>query len=136
MVFVIRLSATLNMMVQLLRQQKHENSFRLPLNSSNFCFVADESEITLHHDLSTIPSSLLTAEREEAKAVLTLFLRKQGLSNTVSARIINKSDRFIDHLILKLQSIHKSRYLVGSIKRDNYSLHSKIFLEYLRLNPD
>ncbi|XP_042469707.1 transcription termination factor MTERF5, chloroplastic-like [Zingiber officinale] len=72
-----------------------------------------ESEIALDHDLSTIPSSLLTAEREEAKAVLTLFLRKQGLSNTVSARIINKSDRFIDHLILKLQSIYKSRYLVG-----------------------
>ncbi|MQL92937.1 hypothetical protein Taro_025564 [Colocasia esculenta] len=53
------------------------------------------------------------AEKEEAKAVLSLFLRKQGLSNAVASRIINKSDQFIDHLISKLHSVHKSRYLVG-----------------------
>lgn len=61
-----------------------------------------------------MPSSLLAAEREEAKAVLSLFLRKQGMSNAVAARIINKSDPFIDHLMLKLHATYKSRYLVGS----------------------
>ncbi|KAL5998609.1 hypothetical protein ACLOJK_009552, partial [Asimina triloba] len=60
---------------------------------------------------TTVPSSLLAAEREEAKAVLKLFLKKQGLSNAVAARTINKSDHFIDHLISKLHSIYKSRYL-------------------------
>ncbi|CAA7404637.1 unnamed protein product [Spirodela intermedia] len=52
-------------------------------------------------------------EREEAKAVLSLFLRKQGSSNAVASRTINRSDQFIEHLISKLHSIHKSRYLVG-----------------------
>ncbi|XP_058090873.1 transcription termination factor MTERF5, chloroplastic isoform X2 [Magnolia sinica] len=65
------------------------------------------------HGFTTVPSSLLAAEKEEAKAVLSLFLRKQGLSNAVAARTINKSDHFIDNLISKLHSIHKSRYLVG-----------------------
>ncbi|CAL9110667.1 unnamed protein product [Musa textilis] len=71
-----------------------------------------ESEV-VPCNFAAIPSSLLTAEREEAKAVLTLFLKKQGLSNTVAARVINKSECFVDHLILKLHSMHKSRYLVG-----------------------
>ncbi|GFY83159.1 mitochondrial transcription termination factor family protein [Actinidia rufa] len=52
-------------------------------------------------------------EREEAKAVLTLFLKKTGLSNAVAARTINKSEPFIDHLVSRLHSVHKSRYLVG-----------------------
>lgn len=60
-----------------------------------------------------MPTTLLAAEKEEAKAVLTLFLKKQGLSNAVAARIINKSDLFIDHLLSKLHYKHKSRYLVG-----------------------
>ncbi|ONK77745.1 uncharacterized protein A4U43_C02F10100 [Asparagus officinalis] len=64
-------------------------------------------------NITTVPSSLLVAEREEAKAVLSLFLRKQGFSYAVAARTINKSDGFIDHLISKLHTIHKSRYLVG-----------------------
>ncbi|XP_010248926.1 PREDICTED: transcription termination factor MTERF5, chloroplastic isoform X2 [Nelumbo nucifera] len=61
----------------------------------------------------TVSHTLLVAEKEEAKAVLTLFLRKQGLSNAVAARIINKSDLFINHLVSRLHSVHKSRYLVG-----------------------
>ncbi|KAA8531089.1 hypothetical protein F0562_005798 [Nyssa sinensis] len=60
-----------------------------------------------------VPPNLLAAEKEEAKAILTLFLKKQGLSNTVAARTINKSDLFIEHLVSRLHSVHKSRYLVG-----------------------
>ncbi|KAF8390611.1 hypothetical protein HHK36_025138 [Tetracentron sinense] len=61
----------------------------------------------------TVPPNLLAAEKEEAKAVLTLFLRKQGLSNAVAVRTINKSDLFIDHLVSRLHFVHKARYLVG-----------------------
>lgn len=60
-----------------------------------------------------VPPNLLAAEKEEAKAVLTLFLKKQGLSNAVAARTTNKSEPFVDHLVSRLHSIHKSRYLVG-----------------------
>lgn len=56
---------------------------------------------------------LLVAEKEEAKAVLTLFLKKQGLSNANATKIINRSDPFIDHLISKLHSKHKTWYLSG-----------------------
>jgi mTERF domain-containing protein len=66
-------------------------------------------------NLKVVPPALLAAEKEEAKAVLTLFLKKQGLSNAVASRTINKSDLFIDHLVSRLHSVHKSRYLVGSI---------------------
>ncbi|CAA0832495.1 Mitochondrial transcription termination factor family protein [Striga hermonthica] len=60
-----------------------------------------------------VPPILMAAEKEEAKAVLTLFLKKQGLSNIVAARTINKSDAFVDHLVSRLHSVHRSRYLVG-----------------------
>ncbi|XP_042001490.1 transcription termination factor MTERF5, chloroplastic-like [Salvia splendens] len=63
--------------------------------------------------LRIVPPTLLAAEKEEAKAVLTLFLKKQGLSNAVAVRTINKSDAFVDHLVARLHSVHKSRYLVG-----------------------
>ncbi|KAJ0973064.1 hypothetical protein J5N97_021023 [Dioscorea zingiberensis] len=75
--------------------------------------LVDESGVDGGLSFASVPSSLLVAEREEAKAVLSLFLRKQGLSNAVAARIINKSDLFIDHLILKLHTTYKARYLVG-----------------------
>ncbi|PIA51264.1 hypothetical protein AQUCO_01100241v1 [Aquilegia coerulea] len=74
-----------------------------------------ESGVDGVHNFRVVPSNLLAAEKEEAKAVLTLFFRKQGLSNAVAARTINKSDDFIDHLVSKLHSVHKTRYLVGSI---------------------
>ncbi|KAI3950705.1 hypothetical protein MKW92_010925 [Papaver armeniacum] len=64
-------------------------------------------------NVRTVPANLLTAEKEEAKAVLNLFLRKQGLSNAVASRTINTSEHFIEHLILKLHAAHKTRYLVG-----------------------
>ncbi|XP_027358309.1 transcription termination factor MTERF5, chloroplastic isoform X1 [Abrus precatorius] len=63
--------------------------------------------------LKVMSPTLLAAEKEEAKAVLMLFLKKQGLSNAVAARTANKSDLFIDHLVSKLHSKHKSRYLSG-----------------------
>lgn len=72
-----------------------------------------ESDIDGTFSLRVISPTLLAAEREEAKAVLTLFMRKQGMSNAAAARIINKSDLFIDHLVSRLHFIHKSRYLVG-----------------------
>ncbi|KAJ0039579.1 hypothetical protein Pint_26843 [Pistacia integerrima] len=36
---------------------------------------------------------------------------QQGLSKAVAARTMKKSDHFIDHLISRLHSAHKSRYL-------------------------
>ncbi|XAR59355.1 hypothetical protein NMG60_11015167 [Bertholletia excelsa] len=74
---------------------------------------AAESADDVSFSLRVVPPNLLAAEKEEAKAVLTLFLKKQGLSNAVAARTINKSEPFINHLVSKLHSIHKSRYLVG-----------------------
>ncbi|KAJ0039575.1 hypothetical protein Pint_26847 [Pistacia integerrima] len=60
-----------------------------------------------------VPPTLLAAEKEEAKSVLSSFLKKQGLSKVVAAKTITKSDLFIDHLVSRLHSVHKSRYLVG-----------------------
>ncbi|KAL7116982.1 hypothetical protein ACP275_03G041900 [Erythranthe tilingii] len=63
--------------------------------------------------LRLVSPTLLAAEKEEAKAVLALFLKKQGLRNAVATKTINKSNAFIDHLVSLLHSVHKSRYLVG-----------------------
>ncbi|KAF6166891.1 hypothetical protein GIB67_020325 [Kingdonia uniflora] len=65
------------------------------------------------HSVRTVPLTVLTAEKEEAKAILNLFLKKQGLSNAVATRTINKSEHFVDHLVSKLHLIHKTYYLVG-----------------------
>ncbi|XP_031254718.1 transcription termination factor MTERF5, chloroplastic-like isoform X4 [Pistacia vera] len=59
------------------------------------------------------PPKLLSAEKKEAKSLLSLFLMQQYLSKAAAARTINKSDHFINHLISRLHSAHKSRYLVG-----------------------
>eukprot|EP00257_Ricinus_communis_P019396 XP_015578381.1 transcription termination factor MTERF5, chloroplastic isoform X1 [Ricinus communis] len=74
-----------------------------------FCQAAIDGSVGLR----VVPPTLLAAEKEEAKAVLTLFLKKQGLSNAVAARTTKSSDLFIDHLVARLHSVHKSRYLVG-----------------------
>ena len=66
-------------------------------------------------NLKVVSPTLLVAEKEEAKAVLTLFLKKQGLSNAIAARTSKKSDHFIDHLVSRLHSKHKSWYLAGSV---------------------
>ncbi|KAJ0040895.1 hypothetical protein Pint_26854 [Pistacia integerrima] len=62
---------------------------------------------------TVVPPTLLAAEKEEAKSVLSLFLKKQGLSKVAAAKTITKSDLFIDHLVSRLHSVHKSRYLLG-----------------------
>lgn len=85
-----------------------------------------ESGIAGSISLRLVSPTLLAAEKEEAKAVLTLFLKKQGLSNAVAARTINKSDAFVDHLVSRLHSVHKSRYLVGLI---SHSLDRQIHLK-------
>lgn len=64
---------------------------------------------------TVVPPILLAAEKEEAKSVLSLFLKKQGLSKVVVAKTIAKSDVFINHLVSRIHSVHKSRYLVGSM---------------------
>ncbi|KAJ0039572.1 hypothetical protein Pint_26844 [Pistacia integerrima] len=58
-----------------------------------------------------VPPTLLAAEKEEAKSVLSLFLKKQGLSKVVAAKTIIKSDLLIDHLLSRLHFVHKSQYL-------------------------
>ncbi|KAJ0040889.1 hypothetical protein Pint_26852 [Pistacia integerrima] len=62
---------------------------------------------------TVVPPTLLAAEKEEAKSVLSLFLKKQGLSKVAAAKTITKSDLFINLLVSRLHSVHKSRYLVG-----------------------
>ncbi|KAK9104185.1 hypothetical protein Scep_021029 [Stephania cephalantha] len=89
--------------------------WEMPIVQLSISCRAGSSEAGLGEsvNLKMASSTVLTAEKEEAKAVLTLFLREQGLSNLVAARTINKSENFIDHLISKLHSVHKTRYLVG-----------------------
>ncbi|KAJ8750118.1 hypothetical protein K2173_014033 [Erythroxylum novogranatense] len=72
-----------------------------------------DSEIDGVFSSRPLSPTLLAAEKEEARAVLSLFLKKQGVSKAVAARTINKSDHFLDHLVSRLHIIHKSRYLVG-----------------------
>ncbi|KAM7280829.1 hypothetical protein ACFE04_007963 [Oxalis oulophora] len=79
------------------------------LSRANFA----DSDVDESFSTKMVPPSLLAAEKEEAKAVLTLFMKKRGLSKAVAARTINKSELFIEHLISRLHSVHKSRYLVG-----------------------
>ncbi|XP_050233760.1 transcription termination factor MTERF5, chloroplastic isoform X2 [Mercurialis annua] len=77
------------------------------------CQALFDSGIDGSFSARVLSPTLLAAEKEEAKAVLTLFLKKRGLSNVVAARTTKSSDLFIDHLISRLHSVHKSRYLVG-----------------------
>ncbi|KAF3435195.1 hypothetical protein FNV43_RR22282 [Rhamnella rubrinervis] len=63
--------------------------------------------------LKVVPPTLLEAEKDEAKAVLTLFLKKQHLSNAVASRTMQKSDHFIDHIVSRLHSAYKSWNLEG-----------------------
>lgn len=88
---------------------------------------AAEYQVDELQNFRMVPSAVLTSEKEEAKAFLTLFLKNQGLSSSVAARTINKSDHFIDHLVSRLHSVHKTWYLVGSIS-------STISFSYFHLN--
>lgn len=83
----------------------------ISINLSGAFYSATDGSV----NIKVMPPTLLVAEKEEAKAVLTLFLKKQGLSNANAARTINKSDPFVDHLISKLHSKHKTWYLSGLV---------------------
>ncbi|KAG2306939.1 hypothetical protein Bca4012_084105 [Brassica carinata] len=48
----------------------------------------------VEYSAKTVPPDLIAPEREEAKAVLKLFFKKQGLSNSVSVRLNLKSLMF------------------------------------------
>ncbi|XP_024978822.1 transcription termination factor MTERF5, chloroplastic isoform X2 [Cynara cardunculus var. scolymus] len=74
-----------------------------------FCRAENDGSVSLVN----VPPNLLLAEREEAKAVLNLFLRKQGMSRVNAIRKIKQLDLFIDHLISRLHTVYKTRYLVG-----------------------
>ncbi|GJM85459.1 hypothetical protein PR202_ga01907 [Eleusine coracana subsp. coracana] len=74
---------------------------------------ADDLWVAAPQSPASVRSRLLAAEREEAKAVLSLFLRQKGLRSTLAARIVNKSDGFIEHLVSKLQNTYRSRYVEG-----------------------
>ncbi|XP_028547794.1 transcription termination factor MTERF5, chloroplastic isoform X2 [Dendrobium catenatum] len=90
--------------------------YKFPIRSSQACLACKTKTYESgadDHSFEAVPLSLLTAEREEAKAVLSLFLRKQGLSNAVALRIAKKSELFINHLTSKLRSFYKSWFLVG-----------------------
>ncbi|XP_071731162.1 transcription termination factor MTERF5, chloroplastic [Rutidosis leptorrhynchoides] len=71
------------------------------------------AEIDGSVSLVNVPPNLLLAEREEAKAVLHMFLTSQGLNRLNAARKMKKLDLFIDHLLLRLHTVYKTRYLVG-----------------------
>lgn len=91
----------------LIPTQRVQVSFSRKLFSCRAKFDSEIDDGSVN--LKVVSPALLTAEKEEAKAVLTLFLKKQGLSNAIAARTINKSDLFINHLLLRLHLIHKSR---------------------------
>ncbi|KAL6899361.1 hypothetical protein ACP4OV_006019 [Aristida adscensionis] len=83
------------------------------LSICNAQSYADDVRVAAPQSPAPVRSRLLAAEREEAKAVLSLFLRKKGLRSTLAARVVNKSDGFIEHLVSKLQVAYRSRYAEG-----------------------
>lgn len=74
-----------------------------------FCRAETDASVSLVN----VPPNLLLAEREEAKAVLHMFLTNQGMNRLTAARKMKKLDRFVDHLMLRLHTVYKTRYLVG-----------------------
>ncbi|KAI3761888.1 hypothetical protein L1987_52311 [Smallanthus sonchifolius] len=74
-----------------------------------FCRAETDGSVSLVN----VPPNLLLAEREEAKAVLHLFLTNQGMNRVSAARKMKKLDLFVDHLMSRLHTVYKTRYLVG-----------------------
>lgn len=62
---------------------------------------------------STIDCKQLTAEREEAKALLLQFLKNLGLSTALSTRVAKKGGRFVDHLLSILHTRYHHDYVIG-----------------------
>ncbi|GAB2245326.1 hypothetical protein Droror1_Dr00000819 [Drosera rotundifolia] len=63
--------------------------------------------------LKPVAATLLIVEKEEAKAVLALFLKRHGLSNTTVAKTISKSDLFLECLVSRLHVLHETCDLTG-----------------------
>ncbi|KAL9275939.1 Transcription termination factor MTERF5, chloroplastic-like protein [Drosera capensis] len=63
--------------------------------------------------LKPVAATLLTTMKKEAKDVLTFFLEQQGLSNIVAATVVKKSDLFLEHLVSRLNILHKTGFLTG-----------------------
>ncbi|MCO5550631.1 hypothetical protein L7F22_004120 [Adiantum nelumboides] len=61
----------------------------------------------------TIRVNQLSAEREEAKAVLLQFLKNLGLSTALSTRLTKKGGRFVDHLLSLLHTRYHRCYVTG-----------------------
>ncbi|BBM96979.1 mTERF domain-containing protein, mitochondrial [Marchantia polymorpha subsp. ruderalis] len=55
----------------------------------------------------------LVGEREEAKAVVSQFLRSRGFSASVATRTLKNATLFTAHLLGILHSQHRARYLAG-----------------------
>lgn len=85
----------------------HNEAFKkISVNKENF--VSSSSDSGYGNGCASyvhVPSSFLAAEKVEVEAMLSLFLAKRGLSMALT------SDRFINHLLWKLHSLQKSRYL-------------------------
>ncbi|GAB2229740.1 hypothetical protein Droror1_Dr00013992 [Drosera rotundifolia] len=85
----------------------------LPLPAKVKCFQGKLAESGLDGSscLKPVAVTVLTSKKEEAKDILTLFLKQQGLSSTVAATVVNKSDLFLEHLVSRLHILHKTGYL-------------------------
>ncbi|KAL2649907.1 hypothetical protein R1flu_018035 [Riccia fluitans] len=55
----------------------------------------------------------LVGEREEAKGVLSQFLRSRGFTSAVASRTVKNATLFTAHLLSLLHSQHRARYLAG-----------------------
>lgn len=109
--------------IRVFPQKSFRSQVHFPRKLFFFRSNSGESEIYGTSGVRTVSPSLLASEKEEAKAILTLFLKKQGLSNAVAVRTTNKSDLFINHLVFQLHSLHRSRYLEGNLQLLKFGSH-------------
>ncbi|KAL9253190.1 Transcription termination factor MTERF5, chloroplastic-like protein [Drosera capensis] len=63
--------------------------------------------------LKPVAATVLTTKKKEVEDVLTFFLEQQGLSNTVAATVVKKSDLFLEHLVSKLHILHETGFMTG-----------------------
>ncbi|KAJ4834300.1 hypothetical protein Tsubulata_034313, partial [Turnera subulata] len=75
----------------------------LPLSDPDFKKALEKLRETTNVPFSStaVPEKHLIADKEEAKNVLTSFLKKLGLSSATAIKTIKKSDLFLDHLVSK-----------------------------------
>ncbi|KAL9254769.1 Transcription termination factor MTERF5, chloroplastic-like protein [Drosera capensis] len=63
--------------------------------------------------LKPLAVCVLTTMKKEVKDVLTFFLKRQGLSNIVTAMVVKKSDQFLEHLVSRLHILHETWFMAG-----------------------